>query len=58
MFTVALGLVINEAVVRAGEPRPTLIALYAAMMGLPFVLAADILRRDVTGGSSSQEDDS
>lgn len=30
-----------EAVLRSGAERPTLIAAYFALMGLPFVLRAD-----------------
>lgn len=41
----ALLLTIFEAVIRSGPERPSLLALYAAMMGLPFVLRADEARR-------------
>lgn len=44
MFLTGLGLTIYEAVLRDAE-RPSLLILYMAMMGLPVVLGADILRR-------------
>ena len=39
------GLFVWEAVFRAGAERPTLIAAYFALMGLPFVLRADEKRQ-------------
>lgn len=44
-FVVALGLVIYEAVIHDGEPRPLLLGLYLTMMGLPVAEGADALRR-------------
>lgn len=44
LFVTGLCLTIFEAVFRAGD-RPTLLLLYAGMMGLPFVLRADEVRR-------------
>lgn len=51
LFTVGLGLAVNEAVFRSGEPRTQLLILYAGMMGLPAVFQADgilaqLIRRD------------
>lgn len=45
MFVVGLLLTVNEAVFRTGPERPSLLVLFAAMMGLPFVLRADEMRR-------------
>ena len=41
LFLAGLGLTINEAVLRHGPERPSLLILFAAMMGLPFVLRGD-----------------
>ncbi len=46
MFTAGLGLTINEAIIRVGSERPTLLIMFAAMMGLPFILRADEIRRN------------
>jgi hypothetical protein len=45
LFTVGLLLLIFEAVVRGGDPRESLLVIYAGMMGLPAILRADELRR-------------
>lgn len=45
LFIVGLGLIINEAAIRSGDPRESLILLFAGMVGLPAVLRADELRR-------------
>lgn len=45
LFIVGLVLVINESG-RAGSERPTLLILYAAMMGLPAFLQTDVRRRE------------
>lgn len=45
LFLSGLGLTINEALIREGQERPSLIMLYAGMMGLPAVLRADERRR-------------
>lgn len=41
LFGVGLMLTIHEAVLRNSEPRPSLLVLYAGMMGLPAVFQAD-----------------
>jgi hypothetical protein len=48
LFLTGLGLIFHEAVMRKGPERPTLIVLYGAMVGLPFILQA----RD--GGGKSE----
>lgn len=40
LFTTGLVLTVNEAL-RSGAERPTLLLLFAAMMGLPAILARD-----------------
>lgn len=55
MFSTGLLLVIHEAVLRSGPERPTLLLLYAGMMGLPTVIWADQLRRR-TGMGEEEED--
>lgn len=40
LFAAGLGLIVHEAV-RDGAERPTLLILYAAMIGLPAFLRAD-----------------
>lgn len=47
LFAVGLGLTINEAL-RAGPERPSLLVLYAGMMGLPAILRFDEQRRKDT----------
>lgn len=54
MFSTGLLLVIHEAVLRSGPERPTLLLLYAGMMGLPTVIWADQLRRRT--GMGEEED--
>lgn len=44
LLAAGLGLTINEAL-RAGPERPSLLVLYAGMMGLPAVMRFDELRR-------------
>ena len=41
LFIAGLGLTINEALIRSGPERPSMLVLFAAMMGLPFILRAD-----------------
>lgn len=41
LFLTGLALIVNEAVIRTGPERPTLLVLYAAMVGLPAFLRAD-----------------
>jgi hypothetical protein len=41
LFLTGLGLIVNEAVIRNGPERPTLLLLYAAMVGLPAFLRQD-----------------
>lgn len=41
LFTTGLGLIVFEAVFRAGPERPTLLLLYAGMVGLPAFLRSD-----------------
>lgn len=45
LFTGGLLLTVNEAVLREGAERPTLIILFAGMMGLPVVIRADEARK-------------
>lgn len=45
LFVAGLGLLVHEAVIRSGEPRWSLLVVYAGMMGLPLALHADDLRR-------------
>lgn len=49
LFVVGIGLIINEAVIRQGDPRESLILLFAGMVGLPAILRADELRRHLNG---------
>lgn len=49
LFTAGLGLTVNEAVVRNGTERPSLLVLFAAMMGLPALLRYDESRRNGNG---------
>jgi hypothetical protein len=44
LFLTGLALIVNEAVIRSGPERPTLLLLYAAMVGLPAFLRADSRR--------------
>lgn len=46
LFLTGLGLTIFEAVMRDGAERPSLLILYAGMMGLPAFLRADEKRAD------------
>lgn len=46
LFLTGLGLIIHEAVLRTGPERPTLLLLYAGMLGLPAFLRADEKRQD------------
>lgn len=55
LFTTGLALIVNEAVLRSGPERPTLLVLYAGMVGLPAVLRADDRRR--TTGSADDPGD-
>jgi hypothetical protein len=44
LFTVGLGLIIHEAVLRDGPERPGLLLLYAGMVGLPAIVRAEASR--------------
>jgi len=46
LFTAGLLGVMNEAVIRDGGERPTLLVLFAAMMGLPVFLRQDEKHQD------------
>lgn len=41
LFLTGLALIVHEAVLRSGPERPTLLVLYAGMVGLPVFLRAD-----------------
>ena len=41
LFLAGLGLIVHEAVLRSGPERPSLLVLYAGMIGLPALLRAD-----------------
>lgn len=41
LFLTGLSLIVYEAVIRSGPERPTLLLLYAGMVGLPAFLRAD-----------------
>jgi hypothetical protein len=41
LFLTGIGLIIYEAVLRSGTERPTLLVLYAGMVGLPAFLRVD-----------------
>jgi hypothetical protein len=58
LFLTGLGLIVYEAVVRTGPERPTLLLLYAGMVGLPAFLRADERRvpQDPTPEESSPND--
>lgn len=45
LFTAGLGLMINEAAIRSGPERPTLVIAYFGMMGIPVVQSLDFWRR-------------
>lgn len=49
LFLAGLLLTVNESVVHQGPERPTLLLLFAAMMGLPFILRADEQRKNGGG---------
>lgn len=49
LFVVGLALTINEAFFYDGPERTNLLILYAGMMGLPFVLRYEELRRKDDG---------
>ena len=46
LFAFGLGLTINEAVFHNGPERPSLLVLYAGMMGLPAIIRYDEQRRN------------
>jgi len=46
LFTAGLLGVMNEALLRDGTERPTLLVLFAAMMGLPVFLRQDEKHKD------------
>jgi hypothetical protein len=41
LFLTGIGLIINEAVLRSGPERPSLLILYGGMVGLPAILRVD-----------------
>lgn len=41
LFATGISLIVYEAVLREGAERPTLLLLYAAMVGLPAFLGRD-----------------
>ena len=45
LFLAGVGLTVNEALWHHGPERPTLLLVFAAMMGLPVVLRADEKRQ-------------
>lgn len=45
LFTTGLVLTVNEAILRNGVERPSLLVLYAGMMGFPAVIRYDEKRR-------------
>lgn len=45
LFAVGVGLIVNEAVLRSGPERPSLLVAYMAMVGAPTVLRYDERRR-------------
>lgn len=46
LFLTGIGLIVHEATIRTGPERPTLLLLYAGMVGLPAFLRADEKRQD------------
>lgn len=52
LFVTGLGLIIYEAVLRDGPERPTLLVLYAGLVGLP-----SFLRRDEKADTETRERD-
>lgn len=52
LFVTGMGLIVNEAVLREGPERPTLLVLYAGMVGLPA-----FLRRDEKTDTETRERD-
>lgn len=52
LFFTGLGLIIYEAVLREGPERPTLLVLYAGLVGLP-----SFLRRDEKTDTETRERD-
>lgn len=52
LFFTGIGLIVNEAVLREGPERPTLLVLYAGMVGLPA-----FLRRDEKADTETRERD-
>lgn len=57
LFFSGLSLVIHEAVIRSGAERPTLLLLFAAMMGLPFIFAADEVRKRIEKQDRERSDE-
>lgn len=49
LFVAGLGLLFNEAIIRQGDPRESLLLIYAGMLGLPAILRADEMRRKING---------
>ncbi len=41
LFITGIGLIVYEAAFRAGNERPTLLILFASMIGLPLVFRKD-----------------
>lgn len=54
LFLTGIGLIVHEAVLREGPERPTLLVLYAGMVGLPVFLRGDEKERQ-TEEPGSQE---
>lgn len=53
LFVVGLGGVANEALIQEAE-RPTLLLLYAAMLGLPAFLRSDERNKDDDGSGGGR----
>lgn len=54
LFAAGLVGVVHETAIRQGPERPTLLLLFAAMMGLPVFLAGD---RDRNGKNGNGKDE-
>lgn len=53
LFTTGLALTINESL-QAGPERPSLLVLFAGMMGLPAILRFDEQRRNKNGNGNGK----
>lgn len=56
LFLTGLSLIVYEAVLREGPERPTLLVLYAGMVGLPAFLRSDEKRNDSRGAETRERD--